>query len=351
MFSNRCARIILYILMCLVFLYTVNEDIFSYYDAYFLNRDFSPTIDAKGDYLLSPQLVLKKGIYWIVFYVNTNATGNGYFIKNDTEIIVRDEFLPEVYFEQIKLEIKNPSEQIYLGISYDPAGGNLDVGEVFISSDFVITKDSVLRHFVVTLFLIILFYILGWRIFFSSSWFKCFGQASSPANERIFIFLLAISAITSFPFFYNKIFLAPDDYMFHLLRIEGIKVGLENGIFPIRVNPYFLNGYGYGDGLFYPNLTLYFSAILRVLGFHPITVFKIFVIVLNFLSIVCFYFVTMKISQSRYSGLIGAVFYAFASYRLIDILFRTGFGEAQSFLFTPLIILGLYNIFNGRTER
>ena len=90
---------------------------------------------------------------------------------------------------------------------------------------------------------------------------------------------------------------------------------------------------------------------LRILGFDPTTVFKIFVILLNFLSIGCFYLVTWKISKSRYSGLMGAIFYAFASYRLIDILFRCGFGEAQSFLFTPVIILGLYEIFSGRPEK
>ena len=99
-------------------------------------------------------------------------------------------------------------------------------------------------------------------------------------------------------FFYNKFYLQTDDYMFHLLRIEGIKVGLENGIFPVRVNPYFLHGFGYGDGLFYPSLTLVFPAALRILGFDPTTVFKIFVILLNFLSIGCFYLVTSKIGRA-----------------------------------------------------
>lgn len=67
MVLNRRIKILLYVLMCFIFLYTVNEDIFSYYDAYLLNRDFSPTIDAKGDYLLPPQLVLKKEFIGLFF--------------------------------------------------------------------------------------------------------------------------------------------------------------------------------------------------------------------------------------------------------------------------------------------
>lgn len=352
MHSPRRILIILYLILCLAILYAVNEDIFKFSDTYFINHKFDPSVYQKSDYLLQPRLTLRKGSYWVAFQVNANGTGNGYYIVNQTgEVLVRDEFRPEIHTEIFQLKIDKPSEQVRFGISFDPAGERLDVLELFVTSDFVISRDSILRHFVTTLFLTTIFLLIGWRIFSPASWFGRFGQLSSPVNERILVVLLGVSAVTSFPFFYNKFYLQTDDYMFHLLRIEGIKVGLENGIFPVRVNPYFLHGFGYGDGLFYPSLTLVFPAVLRILGFDPTTVFKIFVILLNFLSIGCFYLVTWKISKSRYSGLMGAIFYAFASYRLIDILFRCGFGEAQSFLFTPVIILGLYEIFSGRPEK
>lgn len=352
MVLNRRIKILLYVLMCFIFLYTVNEDIFQFYDAFSVNREFLPLIDTKGDYLLTPQMVLKKGTYTLIFDVITDSVGNGYYVLDqNNEVILRDEFLTGIQYESIEFEILENSRQVRIGVSYDPTMGKLSIQKVYLLSNFVISRDSILRHFIVSLFLAVLFILLGWRIFFSSSWYRRFGSFSTLANERIFVFLVAISAMTAFPFFYNKIYLRPDDFMFHLLRVEGIKVGLENGIFPVRINPTFLEGYGYGDSLFYPNLFIYFPAILRLLGFHIVTAYKIFVILLNFLTIGCFYAVVSKISRSRYSGLIGAIFYAFASYRLIDILFRCGLGEAQSFLFTPFVIWGLYEIFEGDVNK
>lgn len=139
--------------------------------------------------------------------------------------------------------------------------------------------------------------------------------------------------------------------MFHLLRIEGIKTSLLNGVFPARINPEFLYGYGYATGIFYPNITLYFPAILRILGFDILTSYKMFSILFNFLAIFACYWATYRIGKSRYPGLIAAILYSFASYRLIDMLFRTSLGEAQAFVFLPVIILGLHEILTGHPEK
>ncbi|MDR0838346.1 MAG: hypothetical protein LBN99_01740, partial [Oscillospiraceae bacterium] len=55
------------------------------------------------------------------------------------------------------------------------------------------------------------------------------------------------------------------DLVFHLTRIEGVYEGLLSGQFPVRLNPTFLNGYGYADAIMYPTLFLYFPAALRLL--------------------------------------------------------------------------------------
>ena len=212
MHSSRRVLIILYLILCLAILYTVNEDIFKFSDTYFINQKFDPSIYQKSDYLLQPRLTLRKGSYWIAFQVNANGIGNGYYIVNQTgEVLVRDEFRPEIHTEIFQLKIDKPSEQVRFGISFDPAGERLDVLELFVTSDFVISRDSILRHFVTTLFLTTIFLLIGWRIFSPASWFVRFGQLSSPVNERILIVLLGLSAVTSFPFFYNKFYLQTDE--------------------------------------------------------------------------------------------------------------------------------------------
>jgi hypothetical protein len=47
------------------------------------------------------------------------------------------------------------------------------------------------------------------------------------------------------------------DMTFHLNRILGIEETLKSGMFPVRLNGYSLNGYGYADPVFYPQLFLY----------------------------------------------------------------------------------------------
>lgn len=351
-FSNRIVKIVLYILMCLVFLYTINEDLFFYYDLYPVDCNFSPDVEEKGDYSLTPEMTLKKGIYELTLVAETQGNGNGYFIKDrNDEILLRESFIPSVRREVIRFEVEKPSATVRMGASYEPSSGEFHVLSIAIKSNHVLTRDSVLRHIVSTLFMVILFSLIGWRLFGAASWSRRFALLADPEQEKIVIYLLALSAITSYPFFYSRMYLHPNDFIFHLLRVEGIKVGLENGFFPVRINSAFMDGYGYGDGLFYPNVFLYFPAVLRLLGFDHLSAYNIFSIATNLIAIFGFYYVTKRISNSRFIALGGVTFFSFASYRLIDFIFRCSLGESLSFIFTPLIILGLYEIFNGHPER
>lgn len=337
--------------MCLVFLYTINEDLFFYYDLYPVDCKFSPDVDEKGDYFLTPEMTLKKGIYELTLVTETQGNGNGYFIKNrNDEVLLRESFIPSVRREVIRFEVEKPSETVRMGASYEPSSGEFHVLSAAIKSDHVLTRDSVLRHGVSTLFMVILFGLIGWRLFGAASWARRFALIADPDREKIVIYLLALSAITSYPFFYSRMYLHPNDFIFHLLRVEGIKVGLENGFFPVRINPAFMDGYGYGDGLFYPNVFLYFPAVLRLFGFDHLSAYNIFSIATNLIAIFGFYYVTKRMSNSRFIALVGVTFFSFASYRLIDFIFRCSLGESLSFIFTPLIILGLYEIFNGHPE-
>ena len=74
MHSSRRILIILYLILCLAILYAVNEDIFKFSDAYFINQKYDPSGTDKGNYLLQPRLTLRKGSYWVAFQVK--ASGN-----------------------------------------------------------------------------------------------------------------------------------------------------------------------------------------------------------------------------------------------------------------------------------
>ena len=77
--------------------------------------------------------------------------------------------------------------------------------------------------------------------------------------------LFVCICIFSYPFISTQ-YLDRTDVSFHLNRIEGIKEGLLALEIPVRIHGYQMNGYGTADGVMYPDLFLYFPAILRILG-------------------------------------------------------------------------------------
>ena len=156
------------------------------------------------------------------------------------------------------------------------------------------------------------------------------------------LFILALSILTAANIFRVGIVYA-DDLSFHFYRIMAIVDNIKIGKYvPVYFN--YLNGFGYANGLFYPDLFLIIPAFLNYIGLHITTAYKIFVILINFAAIYTMYLCTYKISKEKKCAYIGMTLYAISNYRLIDFIERGSLGEMLSFIFIPLVILGLYEI-------
>lgn len=73
------------------------------------------------------------------------------------------------------------------------------------------------------------------------------------------------------------------DLTFHLSRILAIKDGLVTGEFPVKIYPGYIDGYGYANGLLYPDLFLYIPAVMTLLGLKLLTSYKVFFIHMHYL--------------------------------------------------------------------
>lgn len=169
-------------------------------------------------------------------------------------------------------------------------------------------------------------------------------------NIPTIIFFLIITIYLSFPFFKDINFIG-HDLEFHLLRIKGISSGLNAGIFPVKIYPNYFNNYGYANGIFYPDMFLYFPAILHSLGIKLITSFKIFMFCINFATVFSIYICIYQITKSKFSALCGVILYSLSPYRLTDIYPRGALGEILSFIFIPIAILGIYEILFGNSKK
>ena len=134
------------------------------------------------------------------------------------------------------------------------------------------------------------------------------------------------------------------DLAFHLSRIVGIKNGFDIGELLVKVDPGYFNGYGYANGLFYPDIFLYIPAILVYFGMKVVTAYKILLLLCTIFTALFMYMCVKGISKSRYAAVISMIIYTLASYRVGDAYSRSDLGETLAFVFFPLVILGIYKI-------
>lgn len=175
-------------------------------------------------------------------------------------------------------------------------------------------------------------------------------EINYQSRRRVFFVLLGITVVSSIPLFTNYI-MDGHDISFHLFRIEGIRDGLAEGQFPVRIHPNTLYGYGYANPQFYPELLLYFPALLRLCGFSIIAAYKTFLFCLNGLTAFLSYHSFRKIFDSRKLGLLGSGLYTLSLYRLVNVYTRAAVGEASAMAFLPLVAWGLYQILTADTDQ
>ena len=141
------------------------------------------------------------------------------------------------------------------------------------------------------------------------------------------------------------------DMMYHLLRIEGIKTGLVNGEFPVRIYTNYLNGYGYGTSFFYPDVFFYYPAILRLLGINPIVVWKIFLLTITFFIVLTTYFSLKYIIRSSKWAIAGTFLIVLSQIYLAESLKRVGISEYLAYIFMPILMAGIYDLCNYKAKR
>ena len=154
--------------------------------------------------------------------------------------------------------------------------------------------------------------------------------------------VMAIAAvILSFPFFsatgYETI-----DTIFHLSRIEGIKEGLLSDCLPVRIDGYSLNGYGMPLGIMYPDLLLYFPALLRVYGVSLAVSYNLFWVLVTWLGLAVAWRGFTVWSGNLASGAVAAMLYNSSFIMMIHLGMSPGDYPAMCAL--PLIMGALYAV-------
>ncbi len=135
-----------------------------------------------------------------------------------------------------------------------------------------------------------------------------------------------------------------DDFGFHLGRIEALAQGIGQGVFPVRMAGFFNDGAGYPTGVYYGDLFLILPALLRLAGFSVVSAYKVYLLVLTFVTAFAAYACCRRIFGDDRIGIVCSASYVLGPYRLADVYVRSAVGEATAFAFYPLIALAAWNL-------
>ncbi len=158
-----------------------------------------------------------------------------------------------------------------------------------------------------------------------------------------YIILLIVTIVIGFPLLKSKM-LNGHDAIFHLFRTYTLKVAWkDHQIIPI-VNPNMMGGLGYAPNLFYGILSAYLVYFLSYF-IHPFGQAVNFLILLTiFFSGFTMYLWMKEITNQKKIALLASILYMTAPYHLFDIYVRLALGEILSFVFIPLVFLGMDSI-------
>lgn len=144
---------------------------------------------------------------------------------------------------------------------------------------------------------------------------------------------------------------ATGDYRFHINRIEALANEFRHFNFFPKVDGYFSGGMGYAASLFYPDIFLYPSAVLRLLHV-PILITYLFTMVgLNFATFCLTYWAGKRLDLAFKNNLIFTFVYTLSTYRLQVLYSRDDFGELMGIMFFPLLLAELIRLKKGKTTQ
>jgi hypothetical protein len=168
-----------------------------------------------------------------------------------------------------------------------------------------------------------------------------------PDRKSILAFALlaAVVVIACLPLLDGGLYHG-SDLGYHMRRIENIAAGLSEGQFPVRIQPNWVNGYGYAVGVFYGDVFLYLPALLRIAGFSITDVMLAYLAGCSAATAASAYFCFRRMAGgARGPALLGAALYTLAPYRLCDLYQRAALGEYTALIFLPMIVCGVWEVY------
>jgi len=163
-----------------------------------------------------------------------------------------------------------------------------------------------------------------------------------------YLILIFVAIIIAIPMFNKNLNVYEGNGIQHIARAYGTYTDFLDGtIFPNIISS-FANGFGYSWNLFYGPLSLYGIILFKLIFSSFISSYKIFTFICLILSGIFMYKFVKNITENgSVSVLAGAIYMAFP-YHITSLYILNSLGEFVSYVFIPIVFLGLYDLFDNK---
>lgn len=313
-------------------LYTVDGDI--------QEGNYTDTSFEEIKTVVTPAFRLEKGIYYIQASFQGHGPLKGGLIYDQTRngkiLFENEEFRvrPEKGSASFRVRINEDSPvRFKIRLTGDAMEGDY----VQLLEAYVIPSKVTCLYQISCL--VLLFFAVDLLVWGYNRYYKKW----SRKQQAVCMILTFTTVFTGLPFFQEGIVPAVD-LVFHLQRIEGVCQGLLSGQFPVRIHPGWLDGHGYASSVFYGDVFMYPSAIMRILGFTVEEAYKFYMILVNAMTVAVAFYAFYKMTKDELAAMAGSVLYAGNWYRL-DCLHHAKVGRCSAMVFYPLVLVGFYLLF------
>ncbi len=133
---------------------------------------------------------------------------------------------------------------------------------------------------------------------------------------------------------------------FHYARLISMVETLKLGIFPPKIRPMLMMGFGYGVGFFYPDFFLYIAVALVMLGVEPMMAFKIFASLVAIVGAIVCYMVFDGFIKSKKIAVVTTILYFGTICMWNNLYDGFGIGAFIAQVVLPLAFCGLLRAFD-----
>lgn len=307
----------------------------------YLDVSFS---DAKG--VVTPEFILPEGIYYISVDYEAHGPAVGGLIyelpREGKELVNENEFRMKGGAEKFAYRVKikdGEGIRFRLRLTGDASDG-----------DYVnLYQVSVTGSRLSCAYRIFLFFACMAAVDAVLIWKRKYQK--SQIEDKIIMIALPLAAFGLGMPLYQDGIVNGIDLPFHLSRIEGIYEGLKMGQFPVRIQPGWIEDYGYAASIFYGDVLLYFPALLRMVGFTLQDAYKVFLLAIHVATLLTAYYSFRTCFQDKVISLTGAVLFAGSSERLFRIYEASQAGAFSAMIFYPVVFTGLYLLLDGTAAK